>query len=44
VEGSLDVHHLHHLSDLELEMHIHELEAKLKAPGPAPRALPPASR
>ena len=41
IEGSVDVHHLHHLSDLELELHIHELEAKLKALDHAPRALPP---
>jgi len=43
IEGSVDVHHLHHLSDLELELHIHELEAKLKALDHAPRALPPAT-
>jgi len=43
VEGSLDVHHLHQLSDLELEARLQELDAKLKALGPFPRSLPPTS-
>jgi len=41
VEASLDVHHLHELSDAELDARIRELDAK-KALGPHPRSLPPA--
>jgi len=43
VDVTGEVTHLHQLSDLELEMRIHELEGKLKALGPPPLALPPAT-
>jgi hypothetical protein len=42
VDVTGDVTHVHHLSDLELELRIHELDARLKALGPPLRALPPA--
>jgi hypothetical protein len=43
VDVTGEVTHLHQLSDLELAMRIQELEAKLKALGHPPLALPPAT-
>jgi hypothetical protein len=42
IEGSVDVHHLHRLSDMELEAEIAALEATLTAPPhDGPKRLPP---
>lgn len=43
IEGTIDVHHLHRLSDMELEAELAALDAKLAALPPGPRRLPPAT-
>jgi hypothetical protein len=43
IEGTVDVHHLHRLSDMELEAELHALELKLASLPPGPRRLPPGS-
>ena len=42
IEGSVDVHHLHRLSDMELEHELIQLQAKIDALPSSPRRLPPA--
>jgi len=41
IEGSVDVHHLHRLSDMELEHELIRLQAKLDALPHGPKRLPP---
>src|SRR4030095_5022964 len=42
IEGSVDIHHLHLLSDMELEAELLRLQAQLDALPPALHSLPPA--
>jgi hypothetical protein len=45
IEGTVDVHHLHRLSDMELEAELAALDAKLAAlPGPQRRLQPAPER
>ena len=43
IEGTVDVHHLHRLSDMELEAELAALDAKLAALPDPQRRLPPAT-